>query len=339
MSEPEVLARVEGVLGHLTLNRPRSLNALSAGMIASLTTHLDEWSHDPAVEVVLIDGAGDRGLCAGGDVKQLYSGLTGRSPLSSFPARQFWATEYAMNSAVARFPKPYVALMDGICFGGGLGVSVHGSVRVVTERTQLAMPETAIGLAPDVGALYWLARMPGGTGTYAALTGARLNAGDALDGGLADVYCPTTQLASLIGAAQRGEPPRPGLQAGASTTPSLRSDRPWIDECFSQPTIDAIAGSLATRPEPPAKRALLTLRAMSPTAVKVTLAAIRRAATLPTVDDVLAQDLLVSTAFTRHPDLAEGIRALLIEKDRQPRWTPARWEDVSDDDVARFFVP
>ena len=321
VTEPDLLARVEGSLGHLTLNRPRQLNALNPAMVEQLRAVLGNWADDPHVTAVLIDGAGDRGFCAGGDVKLLYQGIVTRSLLPF----EFWAHEYEMNAAVAEFPKPYVALMDGICFGGGLGVSVHGSVRIVTQRSQLAMPETAIGLAPDVGALYWYARMPGGMGTFAALTGARLNAADAIASGLADFCCRSTDLDAVrdllrsggLPDAAMGVPPPPPSIGG--------EDRVWIDECFTADTLDEIAARLIDRPEAAARQTLQLLRTMSPTSVKVTLAAIRRAATLPTVRAVLGQDLLVSSAFTRHPDLAEGIRAMLVDKDRQPQWNPARW--------------
>lgn len=333
MSEPEVLARVEGALGHLTLNRPRSMNALTPTMVTDLHTALRDWADDPAVSAVLIDGAGDRGLCAGGDIKLLYAGITGRTVVPL----EFWTHEYEMNAAIAGYSKPFVAFMDGVVFGGGMGVSVHGGIRVVTERSLLAMPETAIGLAPDVGALYWYARMPGGLGTWAALTGARLNAGDALATGLADLCWPADGHDELVSRMRTGWVPSVADGVAPPAPSVTAADRAWIDDAFGRDNIDEIAAALAARPEPAAAATSATLRAMSPTAVKVTLAAIRRAATLPTVADVLAQDLRVSSEFTRHPDLAEGIRAALIDKDRTPRWAPGRWEDVSDATVDAFF--
>ncbi len=334
MSEPEVLARVEGALGHLTLNRPRSMNALNPTMIGDLHAALRDWADDPAVTAVLIDGAGERGLCAGGDIKLLYAGIRANTVVPL----QFWTHEYEVNAAIAAYSKPFVAFMDGVVFGGGLGVSVHGSVRLVTERSLLAMPETAIGLAPDVGALYWYARMPGGLGTWAALTGARLNAGDALATGLADLCWPVDGLGALVQRMRTGWVPGPADGVAAPPPSVSAADRAWIDDAFTRDTVDEIATALAARPEPAAAACLVTLRAMSPTAVKVTLAAVRRAAVLPTVAEVLAQDLRVSSEFTRHPDLPEGIRAALIDKDRDPRWSPDRWEDVSDADVAAYFA-
>lgn len=334
MSEPEVLARVEGALGHLTLNRPRSMNALTPTMIGDVHTALRDWADDPAVTAVLIDGAGERGLCAGGDIKLLYAGIRGNTVVPL----EFWTHEYEMNAAIAGYAKPFVAFMDGVVFGGGMGVSVHGSVRIVTGRSSLAMPETAIGLAPDVGALYWYARMPGGLGTWAALTGARLNAADAITAGLADLCWPVDGHADLVARMQTGWVPSAADGVPPPAPSVTAADRAWIDDAFTRDSISEIADALAERGEPAAAMALATLRAMSPTAVVVTLAAIRRAASLPTVVDVLAQDLRVSSEFTRHPDLPEGIRAALIDKDRTPRWSPDRWEDVPDEAVAAYFA-
>ncbi len=334
MDEPEVLVRVEGALGHLTLNRPRSMNALTPTMIGDLHTALRDWADDPAVTAVLLDGAGDRGLCAGGDIKLLYAGIRGNTVVPL----EFWTHEYELNAAIATFGKPFVAFMDGVVFGGGMGVSVHGGVRIVTARTQLAMPETAIGLAPDVGALYWYARMPGALGTWAALTGARLSAGDALATGLADLCWPVDGHDALVARMRTGWVPGPADGVPPPPPSITDDDRRWIDGAFAHDRIEDIAAALTARPEPAAGAALTVLRAMSPTAVKVTLAAVRRAAALPTVADVLAQDLRVSSEFTRHPDLPEGIRAALIDRDRTPRWTPDRWEDVPDATVEAFFT-
>ncbi len=334
VNEPQLLARIEGSLGHLTLNRPRSLNALNPSMIVDLHEALIGWADDPAVEAVLIDGAGHRGLCAGGDIKMIYDGITA----DTLVPLEFWVREYEMNASIANFPKPYVAFMDGLCLGGGIGVSAHGSVRIVTERSQLAMPETAIGLSPDVGSLYLLARAPGGLGTYLALTGSRLGPADAIVAGLADFCCASSALPELLAGLRAGL--IPGAADAIDPGPSaLSADRSWIDPCFGvgADSIEEIANRLAQRPEPAAAATLVHLRAMSPTALKVTLAAIRRAATLPTVEDVLAQDLRVSSAFTRHPDLIEGIRAMVVDKDRNPRWQPARWEDVTPAEVQSYF--
>jgi enoyl-CoA hydratase len=315
-------------------------------MVEELAAALRRWTDDPVVSAVVIDGAGERGLCAGGDVKRLYTAV--RQGASAHSQEQgaidFWAAEYEMNALIADFTpttgKPLVALMDGIVMGGGWGVSVHASARVVTPRSVLAMPETAIGLVPDVGSLYWLSRMPGGVGMFAALTGARLNAGDAVEFGLAD-SCASAESTALSAAIVdnlrsgpftaepwRIVPPPPSIGPG---------ERAWIDECFTAPSVPEIADRLAGRSERGAIAALDTLRAMSPSCVLVAFEALNRARQLPTVAAVLAQDLRVSAACARHPDLTEGIRAMLIDRDRTPQWSPPRWEDVSASEVDAYF--
>ena len=329
--EPELIARVQGRLGHLTLNRPAQINALSVELITLLQDRLAEMAEDDRVELVLVDGAGERGLCAGGDVKALYSGIvTGAGP------GEFFTREYAMNAAIAHYPKPYVAVMDGITMGGGVGISGHGSVRIVTERSKVAMPETAIGLFPDVGALYLLARCPGELGTHMALTGARLDATQSLRAGLASHFLPTGRLPGLLERLSSGQaalddinwpappPEPPGLEPG------------WIDACYASDSIHEILGRLDGRPEEAARLAAATIRSMSPTSVTVTLAAIRRARSM-TVDEVLRQDASLIPHFLTHPDLREGIRAQVIDRDRRPRWNPATLDSVSDEDVAGYF--
>lgn len=333
--EPVLIARIEGRLGHLTLNRPKRINALSVELVDALNAQLAAYAADDAVELVLLDGAGDRGLCAGGDIKALYSGIRGGEGDD-----RFFVGEYMMNAAIAHYPKPYVAIMDGITMGGGIGVAGHGDVRIVTERSQLAMPETAIGLFPDVGALFLLARCPGELGTHMALTGARLDAARSIHAGLADHYLPTADVPGLIERlTTHGTEALAGLDWPAVPSDAVDeavADQEWIDACYPGDDIDAILARLDTRPEPGAAAAAATIRSASPTSVKVTLAALRRAADL-TVDEVLAQDLTLVRNFLRHPDLAEGIRAQVIDKDRQPQWNPASLDAVSEADVQAFF--
>jgi enoyl-CoA hydratase len=326
----ELIARVTGRLGHLTLNRPTKINALSVELITAVQQCLQSWADDDDVEVVLIDGAGDRGLCAGGDIKALYEGV-----LTDAGPGEFFTREYAMNAAIAHYPKPFVAIMDGITMGGGLGISGHGSVRIVTERTQVAMPETLIGLFPDVGALYLLARCPGEWGTHLALTGARLDAAGAIAAGLADYYLPTAELPAVIEQLADGSS---ALSTIRWSEPPPAADQPpdWIDACYAGDRIEDILQRLDARPEGPARDAARIIRAMSPNSVKVTLAAIRRAAAM-TVDEVLAQDLALMRHFMDHHDLREGIRAQVIDKDRQPIWEPPTLAGVSDAEVAAFF--
>ena len=322
-----VLARVEGRLGHLTLNRPERINALSYPMVRSASSALLGWAEDPDVDLVLIDGNGPRGLCAGGDIRQVYEGIRG----AGVDAGTFWAAEYEMNARIAHYPKPVVAFMDGIVFGGGVGISAHAQVRVVTERSQVAMPETAIGLSPDVGALYLLARAPGELGTHCALTGARLDGPSAIHAGLADHFVDSATLPDLVQRLRSGRlPDMPAVNPVGHPA--------WIDESYSADTVQEIIANLRRSNEPAALAAADTLVAMSPTALKVTLEAVRRAATM-TVDEVLDQDLRVGTRFLLHPDFAEGIRAMIIDKDRHPRWNPARLDGISRSDVLAFFEP
>jgi enoyl-CoA hydratase len=328
----QVLIRVENYLGHITLNRPRQINALTLEMINAVRAALTAWVDDPRVAVVLIDGAGDRGLCAGGDIRLLFDGLVGIAPA---PAK-FWTDEYRMNLALARYPKPIVSYMTGITLGGGVGISAHCRVRIVTENSQVGMPETAIGLCPDVGGLYLLSRSPGELGTHAALTGARFGPADAIAAGLADHFVPAAGLPRLTEQLRGGTVPHHlGEPAPAG---DLALQRAWIDDCYAGDDVAAIMTALRASPESAARQAAQRLAVMSPTALKVTLSAIRRAATL-SLDGVLGQDFRVGSRFLLHPDLQEGIRALIIDKDRNPRWQPASLAEVTDADVATFFEP
>jgi enoyl-CoA hydratase len=326
---PYLIVEVEGRLGHLTLDRPERINALGPEMIDAISATLDRWAMDSAVELVLVDGAGTRGLCAGGDIKDAYQALSRGSA-----AAAYWANEYRMNARVAHFPKPYVAFMDGITMGGGVGVSGHGSVRIVTERSSIAMPETAIGLVPDVGALYLLARSPGEFGTHVALTGARLDASQAIHAGLADHLLPAAALPELAASLREGVAALDDLP----TAPPALVEHDWIDECYRGDDVHEIVARLEDHDHPDAQRAAGTIRAMSPTAVVATLRAIRNAATM-TVDDVLEQDLRLCSRLMLEPDFAEGVRAQVIDKDRNPRWQPDDLDLVDLDLVDRLFAP
>jgi len=343
-----VLATITGRLGHIRLNRPTKINALTVAMISAVRSALARFACDESVDAVLIDGAGDRGLCAGGDIAAVYHGITGEAA----SPEEFWGDEYRMNLEISQFPKPVVALMDGIVFGGGLGISGHASIRVVTETSQVAMPETAIGLSPDVGGLYLLARAPGELGTHAALTGARLGPADAIAAGLADHFVPRERLPVLI-ERLAGPRLRSGADGGdgagvideivaasASSPPpgTWPADRAWVDACYTGDDAREMLRRLRARPEAAASRAAGTLAGVSPTAVAVTLRALRNAAGM-TLAEVLEQDFLLCTRFMGHPDFAEGIRARIIDKDRHPRWRPASLDEVTTADVEAFFAP
>ncbi|MFG2714310.1 enoyl-CoA hydratase/isomerase family protein [Streptomyces goshikiensis] len=334
--EEEVLVRVEGRAGRLVLNRPKALNALSHSMVLRIEEALTAWRDDPAVETVVISGAGERGLCAGGDIRAIYEDArTGGSA-----SADFWRDEYRLNALIARYPKPYVALMDGIVMGGGVGVSAHGTVRVVTERSRVAMPETGIGFVPDVGGTYLLALAPGELGTHLALTGAPVGAADALLCGLADHFVPSERLGALVADLARA-PVHDALAPYVGPAPAgeLASHHEWIDHCYAADTVEEVMDRLLASGVPAAKEAAATLAAKSPTALKVTLEALRRARRLGPLERVLEQEYRVSCAALSSPDLVEGIRAQVIDKDRAPRWSPARLAEVTEADTARYFAP
>ncbi|MFF9119237.1 enoyl-CoA hydratase/isomerase family protein [Streptomyces massasporeus] len=341
MSRPEerepVLFHTEGRAARITLNRPRALNALTHTMVRRIDEALTAWERDPAVETVVITGAGERGLCAGGDIRAIHDDARDGDGTAS---AAFWRDEYRLNARIARWPKPYVAVMDGIVMGGGVGVSAHGSVRVVTERSRVAMPETGIGFVPDVGGTHLLATAPGELGTHLALTGSQIGAADALLCGLADHYVPTAALPELLDAL--AESPVGEALARYARTPAegtLAARRDWIDACYAADTVEEIVRRLLAHGDPAAKETAETLLAKSPTALKVTLASLRRARRLGTLELVLNQEYRVSCAALGTPDLVEGIRAQVVDKDRRPRWSPKTLGEVTDADVERFFTP
>ncbi|MER5886446.1 enoyl-CoA hydratase/isomerase family protein [Streptomyces sp. NPDC001941] len=332
-----VLATTEGRAGRLVLNRPRALNALDHTMVRLIAEALDVWEHDPAVETVVITGAGERGLCAGGDIRGIHDDVKAGGGAAS---AAFWFDEYRLNARIARYPKPYVAVMDGIVMGGGVGVSAHGSVRVVTERSRVAMPETGIGFVPDVGGTYLLSRGPGHLGTHLALTGLAVGAGDALAAGLADHFVPSDRLPALL-ADLADAPAAQALASHARPAPpsELAAQRAWLDTCYTAGTVEEVVARLTDSGVPEAKEAADTLLTRSPTSLKVTLAALRRAARLTTLEEVLVQEYRVSCAALSSPDLVEGVRAQIIDKDRTPRWSPSTLSGVTEAEVARHFAP
>ncbi|MER5632807.1 enoyl-CoA hydratase/isomerase family protein [Streptomyces nitrosporeus] len=340
MNDQSVLLHTEGHILHITLNRPKALNALSHSMVHGIDGALTRAEADDSVTAVLIRGAGERGLCAGGDIRSIYEDARAGRRTSL----DFWRDEYRLNARIARFPKPYIALMDGFVLGGGVGVSAHGDIRVVTERSRVAMPETAIGFVPDVGGSHLLAAAPGELGTHLALTGDQAHAADALLCGLADHYVPSPRLPGLVADLSRAT--TPGELAGTVrryTAPAppagLARHRGWIDDCYAADTVEEILGRLDDSGVQAAREAAAALRTKSPTALKVTLEAVRRARRLGRLEAVLDQEFRVSCQAFEGPDLIEGVRARIIDKDRSPRWTPARLTDVTAADVARHFEP
>lgn len=339
-----VLVRTENSLGRITLNRPRAINALDLGMIRQITAALEMWRTDSDIQTVLIDGEGDRGLCAGGDVRALYDQIRAGEPER---AGEFFRAEYAMNAALAEYPKPVVAFADGITMGGGIGLAGHAAVRVVTERSRLAMPETRIGFTPDVGGTWLLGHAPGRLGEYFGLTGATMDGADAIALGFADHFVPSERLGDLRDAlAHRADPSTPNelvLLFDETPEPSaLPAARAWIDEVFSAGSVAEIADRLRESDAAEAASALATLEELAPTGLAVTLDAVREAREMPTVREALEGEYRRVMWFVRHhPDLVEGIRAQLVDKDRQPTWQPATIAELGPDagEPARNYVP
>jgi enoyl-CoA hydratase len=331
----EVLTRVDGGVGFITLNRPKAINSLNQTMVDVLSAVLSDWEADDAVRAVVLSGAGERGLCAGGDVVAVYNSARA----DGVETRRFWRDEYLMNAQLGRFAKPFVSLMDGIVMGGGVGVSAHANTRVVTETSKIAMPEVGIGFIPDVGGAFLLSRAPGALGLHAALTGAPFSGADAIAMGFADHYVPRADLEAFTAAIVDGDV-HSALAAHAVEPPpsELAAQRDWIDKCFAGDTVDDIVAALRGHGAGPAQDADL-IASRSPIAVSVTLEAVRRAAKLDTLEDVLVQDYRVSSASARSHDLVEGIRAQIIDKDRNPKWSPTTLAAVSTADVEAYFAP
>lgn len=339
-----VLVRTEYSLGRITLNRPRAINALDQDMIRQVTAALEAWRDDPDIQTVLIDGEGERGLCAGGDVRALHEQITG-GRLDD--VADFFRAEYAMNAMIAEYPKPIVAFADGITMGGGIGLAGHAAVRIVTERSKLAMPETRIGFTPDVGGTWLLGRAPGRLGEYFGLTGASMDGADAIEMGFADHFVPSDRLDALRDAlAYRADPGTPNelvLLFDETPEPSqLPAARAWIDEAFSAPTVGEIVARLRESDAPDAAATLTVLEELAPTGLAVTLDAVREARDMRSVREALEGEYRRVMWFgTHHPDLIEGIRAQLIDKDRNPKWQPATIAELGDDPGAdaRAFMP
>lgn len=331
----EILTSVDGHVGILTLNRPKAINSLTHPMVTAMAAALTRWAADDEVQAVVVTGAGDRGLCAGGDVVALYHS----AKAGGAEARSFFFDEYRLNAQIGGYAKPYVALMDGIVMGGGVGVSGHGNVRVATDTCKIAMPEVGIGFIPDVGGTYLLSRTPGLLGVHAALTGAPFGAGDAIAMGFADHFVPHAALEAFTAAVVAGGVEQ-AVTAYAEEPPAspLAEQRDWIDECYAHDTVAEIVDALRARGGAAGEAADL-IATRSPIACAVTLASVRAAATLPTLRDVLVQEYRVSCASLRSHDLVEGIRAQLVDKDRNPKWSPASLAAVTDDDVAAYFAP
>ncbi|MCF8474637.1 MAG: enoyl-CoA hydratase/isomerase family protein [Emcibacter sp.] len=341
-SEAEILFEVRGRIGIITLNRPKALNSLSTNMCRLMDEALIKWANDDAVKAVIIQGAGEKAFCAGGDVKTLAE----NSPEDHHMATEFFATEYVMNSRIYHFPKPYIALLDGITMGGGVGVSVHGSHRIITEKCLFAMPESAIGLIPDVGGSYFMPRLPGKLGMYLGLTGARLRGADILYAGIGTSFMTSDKIEPFIAAFTTAEiadgTDVDRIIAGFAENPGeapLDEYRDLIDAAFGEICLEDIMDHLDALDHDWAKKTLAALKKMSPISMKVIIEQILRGGTLDFNAAMKMEYRIVSHIVSYQSDFYEGVRAVLIDKDQNPTWNPPHIEDVTDDMVAAHFAP
>jgi enoyl-CoA hydratase len=336
------MVRREGAAGIIRLNRPKALNALTLEMTRGIVAALDEFEADPAVSLILLEGAGERGLCAGGDIRGLYESARAGGDLGKI----FWREEYILNARIAAFPKPYVAFMDGIVMGGGVGLSAHGSHRIVTDKTKLGMPEVGVGFFPDVGGTWLLSRAPGELGTYFGLTGTAMTGADAVVAGLADVVVASnqwpalrealTQTSDKAAAAVRATIDRFAMPKVAAPIATQRS---LIDALFGHDSVEEIVGALAHHDSEFARKALQTILGNSPTGLKLTLKLLRMARGSTSLEECLVREYRAALEIFVNHDFPEGIRAAVIDKDRSPHWLPARIEEVTPEMIARYFVP
>ena len=329
-------------LAFITLNRPQALNALTFEMVTSLYQQLKEWENNPNVKAVVIQNTGNKAFCAGGDIKQVYENRDHPNKGNQF----FWR-EYQLNHYIHHYPKPYIALLDGITMGGGVGISLHGNTyRIATANFTFAMPETGIGFFPDVGGTYLLSRCPGYTGTYLALTGARLKAADAIILGLIDYFIPAEKkpllnetLVSTKFTSNTQADIKTVIQSYNSTPPaaSLTEHRQLIDECFKFDTLENILAALQQQDNEWSTHTLKTLQSKSPMSLKVTLQALRRATKL-NFDQCMQMEYRLATHFLANNDFYEGVRAVLVDKDQKPKWQPNNIQAVTQEMVDTYFA-
>ncbi|MGO4854483.1 enoyl-CoA hydratase/isomerase family protein [Phaeovulum sp. W22_SRMD_FR3] len=335
----DVSIRTEGQAGRITLTRPAALNALSYGMVQAIDAALVAWADDPAVRLVIIDAEGPRAFCAGGDVAAVYH--MGRAGDVDGP-RHFWRDEYRMNARIAEYPKPIVAFMQGFVMGGGVGLGCHAQHRIIGESTQMAMPETLIGLIPDVGGTHLLARAPGRLGEYLGLTGARMGPGDALAAGFADHFLPEASWPALKEALIHGGDPdalKDEHTADAPLATPLADARDQIDALFCGADLSGILTAVSAATSDFATATAASLRRMSPLSMAATLALVRGARVAGTIRAALTQEFNFTARATRSSDFLEGVRAQLIDKDRQPRWQHASGAEVTEEEVAALLAP
>ncbi|MBI5319134.1 enoyl-CoA hydratase/isomerase family protein [Bradyrhizobium sp.] len=341
-AEPDLIVRREGAAGIIRLNRPKAINAMTLEMSLGIDAALDQFEADPAVAVVVLEGAGERGLCAGGDIRGLWES----SKVGGDLGKVFWRQEYIMNARIARFPKPYVAFMDGLVMGGGVGLSAHASHRVVTEKTKLAMPEVGLGFFPDVGGTWLLSHSPGEIGTYFGLTGQTMNGPDAIYSGFADAVVPTAKWPALREALTRVRAGATATEvrklidgfATAETSGPVAAMQSSIDRWFGHDRMQDIIVALQRDGSEPALATLKALSEKSPRGMVVTLRLLRLARTAKSLEECLVREYRAALQVFASDDFREGVRAAVIDKDRQPKWSPPRIEDVTPAMVAPYFA-
>lgn len=340
--EGDLVAFSEGSAGIIRLNRPKAINAVTLEMFRDIDKALDAFETDPAVSVIILEGAGDRGLCAGGDIRALWESSHAKGDLG----KTLWREEYVLNARIAKFQKPYVAFMDGIVMGGGVGLSAHARHRVVTDKTKLAMPEAGLGFFPDVGGTWLLARAPGETGTYFGLTGQVMNGPDAVHAGFADAVVPQMRLPALRRAltdiprgANHGDVRKliAGYATGEGAGP-VAAMQPRIDKWFSHDRVQDIMAALKVDNSEQAQATLKILSEKSPRGLVVTLKLLRLARASSSLEECLVREYRAALEVFASDDFREGVRAAVIDKDRNPKWSPPRVEDVTPEILAPYFA-
>ena len=341
-TEGDLIARREGACGVIRLNRPKAINAVTLEMFRDVDRALDRFESDPEVAVILLEGAGERGLCAGGDIRALWESSKVKGDLGKI----LWREEYILNARIAKFAKPYVSFMDGIVMGGGVGLSAHSSHRVVTERTKLAMPEVGLGFFPDVGGTWLLSHSPGEVGTYFGLTGQTMNGPDAIHAGFADAVVPSARLADLREALTRVQPRIAAVEVKALIDRFATGERAGpvaamqadIDRWFAHDRMQDIVAALRRDGSELALTTLKTLNEKSPRGMVVALKLLRLARTSRTLEQCLVREYRAALEVFASDDFREGVRAAVIDKDRNPKWSPPRVEDVTPDMVEAYLA-
>jgi enoyl-CoA hydratase len=342
VEEGDLIARKEGSAGIIRLNRPKAINAVTLEMFHDIDKALDAFEADPAIAVIVLEGAGERGLCAGGDIRSLWESSKVKGDLGKI----LWRDEYILNARIKKFPKPYVAFMDGIVMGGGVGLSAHSAHRIVTDKTKLAMPEVGLGFFPDVGGTWLLSHSPGEIGTYFGLTGQTMNGPDAIHARFADAVVLSAKLPDLRAALTKLTPGVTsadvaklieGFSTGETAGP-VAAQQAKIDALFSHDRMQDIVAALQRDGSDFAQATLKTLSEKSPRGMVVTLKLLRLARQSSSLEECLVREYRAALEVFASDDFREGVRAAVIDKDRSPKWSPPRIEDVTPEMVAPYFA-